>query len=73
MRKSKCDTPPSEANVFSQEEARRRFEATLRGALKTPPQPHQKADNPSKHPTAKERAASDAASSATAKTGQPDT
>jgi hypothetical protein len=54
-------------DTFDQEEAQRRFEATLRGALKTPPQ-HREAQ---KKPTKKRRGAYRRASSASAKSGQP--
>jgi hypothetical protein len=51
------------ADSYSPEEANARFEATIRGALKTPPIPH-----PSKKTT---EAAQAPASAATARTVQP--
>ena len=54
----------SEHSQYDPKEAQERFEATLRGALKTPP--HHRA-------TKKEEAEQAPASAASAKTGQPDT
>ena len=54
------------AETYTEAEARARFEATLRGALETPPQP-----KPSpKKPEASRRRASSRASSASEETGR---